>query len=49
MAACATVGIWKRKLFRLTSLDLEQFAESLSFVKMKGNLILYDHTGSQPM
>ena len=44
-----TVGIWKGKLFRLTSLDLEQFAESLSFVKMEGYLILYDHTGSQPM
>ena len=44
-----TVGIWKGKLFRLTSLDLEQFAGSLSFVKMEGNLILYDYTGSQPM
>ncbi len=44
-----TVGIWKGKLFRLTSLDLDQFANALAYVKMEGSLILYDYTGTQPM
>jgi len=42
-------GIWKGKIFRLTSLELDQLADSLPFVKMEGKLILYDYTGSQPM
>lgn len=44
-----TTGIYKGKLFRLTSLELDQLAESLPFVKMENGLILYDFTGSQPL
>lgn len=44
-----TTGIYKGKLFRLTSLELDQLTESLPFVKMEGGLILYDFTGSQPL
>ncbi len=44
-----TTGIYKGKLFRLTSLELEQLADSLPFVKMENELILYDYTGSQPL
>jgi prepilin-type N-terminal cleavage/methylation domain-containing protein len=44
-----TTGIYKGKLFRLTSLELEQLADSLPFVKMENGLILYDYTGSQTM
>lgn len=44
-----TTGIYKGKLFRLTSLELDQLAESLPFVKMENGLILYDYTGSQPL
>lgn len=40
-------GIWKGKLFRLTSLELDALADSLPYVKMEGRLILYDFTGSQ--
>ena len=44
-----TTGIYKGKLFRLTSLELEQLTDSLPFVKMESGLILYDYTGSQTM
>lgn len=44
-----TTGIYKGKLFRLTSLELDQLADSLPFVKMENGLILYDYTGSQPL
>jgi prepilin-type N-terminal cleavage/methylation domain-containing protein len=44
-----TTGIYKGKLFRLTSLELDQLPESIPFVKMEENLILYDYTGSQPL
>jgi prepilin-type N-terminal cleavage/methylation domain-containing protein len=44
-----TTGIYKGKLFRLTSLELDQLAASLPFVKMEDGLILYDFTGSQPL
>lgn len=44
-----TTGIYKGKLFRLTSLELGQLADSLPFVKMENELILYDYTGSQPL
>jgi len=44
-----TEGIWKGKLFRLTSLELDQLAASLPFVRLEGSLILYDFTGSQPL
>lgn len=44
-----STGIYKGKLFRLTSLELDQLADSLPFVKMENGLILYDYTGSQPL
>lgn len=44
-----TTGIYKGKLFRLTSLELDQLSDLLPFVKMENGLILYDFTGSQPL
>jgi prepilin-type N-terminal cleavage/methylation domain-containing protein len=44
-----TTGIYKGKLFRLTSLELDQLNDSLPFVKMENGLILYDYTGSQSL
>ena len=41
-------GIWKGKVFRLTSLDPEALSGALEFVKFDGQVLLYDPAGGQP-
>lgn len=42
------VGIWKGKMFRLSSLDPESLPGALAYVKMDSDLLLYEPGGGQP-
>lgn len=41
-------GIWKGKVFRLSSLAPEALADALEFVKFDGQVLLYEPSGNQP-
>ncbi len=46
--ATGRIGIWKGKVFRLSSLDPQALANALEFVKFDGHLLLYEPAGGQP-
>ncbi|MEZ5384550.1 MAG: type II secretion system protein [Prosthecobacter sp.] len=41
-------GIWKGKVFRLSSLAPESLLDALEFVKFDGQVLLYEPAGDQP-
>jgi prepilin-type N-terminal cleavage/methylation domain-containing protein len=43
-----TTGIWRGQVFRLASMHPENVQSALPYVKLDGEVLLYDPSGSQP-